>query len=151
MATPTPSSAPAVKRALITLFKKELESQPGVQIAYAHPLSNIQQEAIYFGRTMESEVAAALGQKRRDEDYELELVVDVVQDGDDAEAAEIRCFELVAILELAVRANPGRSGDAIGDVVNGWVVWKSYEMTPHPEQGQRLAEAVCRIEVKNRK
>lgn len=145
------SSAPKVKKALLELLEKELAGQATVHVTYAHPGAAIQQEAVYFGRTTSHETAKALGARRRDEEYELELVLDVAQDGDNAQVAEERAWEILAIIENAIRANPGKAGDALAGTVDGWVAYLSTEMTPHILEGQRLAEAVCRIEVYNRK
>lgn len=148
------TSAPKVKKVLLELLEANIPNANiagGVQIRYAHPGADIQQEAIYFNRTISREEAAALGRLRRDEDYEIEVVIDVAQDGDNAQLCEERCWTLVEELENLVRANPGKSGDAMAGAVDGWVVYHSTEMTPHIEQAARLAEAVCTIAVKNRK
>jgi hypothetical protein len=144
------TSAPAVKKALLVLFRGN-SSLKGVQMEYAHPGAAIQQEAIYFHRTVITEQAAALGNLRRDEDYYIELIADVLQDGDDAQTPEERCWALVSTLETLVRENPGKGSDAMSGIVSGWVVWSGVEMLPAIEPGQRLAEATCRITVKHRK
>lgn len=138
------SSAPKVKKALLELLQANAELA-GVQISYGHPGAQIQQEAIYFHRTIEQEVAAALGHRRRDEDYTVELVVDVVQDGQDVQAPEERCWALVAVVENIVRENAAMAE------VSGWVVFAGAEMGPVYYESQILAEAVCKIHVKHRK
>lgn len=151
MSFPSSSSAPRVKKAILEHLTAEA-GMKGVQVAYAHPGSAIQQEAVYFHRTIENEAPASLGQLRKTEEYSLDLIVDVVQDGDDAQAAEERCWELVAVVEQYVRANPGiPSATEPSGTVNCWVLFAAAEMTPSIEEGQRLAEAVCRINVVNRK
>lgn len=146
------TSAPAVKRVLLELLRNSPAIGQGqVQVEYAHPGSAIQQETMFFHKTVVKEVAAALGRKRRDEDYYVELVVSVLRDGDDAQAPEERCWALVQAAEELVRENPGQAGDAMAGIVSGWVVWSSAEMTPVIETGGRNAEAVCRITVKHRK
>lgn len=143
------TSAPAVKAALLALIKTG--GLTGVQITYAHPGGVVQQEYVFFHKTTERETAAALGYRRRDEDYVIELIVGVARDGDNAQTGEERCWAIVAVIENLVRANPGQGSDVMSAIVSGWVVWGGAEMTPLIESGQRLAEAVCRIEVKNRK
>jgi len=144
------TSAPAVKAALLTLMRAT-GSLSDVQLEYAHPGATIQQEYVFYHKTSEREKAAALGRKRRDEDYVIELIVGVARDGNDAQAAEERCWAIVSIIENLVRLNPGQAGDVMEGIVSGWVVWGGAEMTPLIEAGQRLAEAVCRVEVKHRK
>lgn len=143
------SSAPAVKAQLLTLLRAD-SALSGVQITYSHPGATIQQECVYFNRTVETERPAALGQRRQNEDYYMEVVVDVAQDGDDAQVCEERCWALVAEVENTIRNNNGPGG-ALATVVSGWVVFGAVEMTPFIERGQRLAEAVCRVQVVNRK
>jgi hypothetical protein len=153
MTPPVISSAPRVKKALLEKIEAEQATTfKGVQIRYAHPGVTIQQEAIYFGKVILHETARAMGRKRREEDYDLEVIVDVAQDGDEAQPAEERCWALVAALEELLRPIPELpSGSEPSGVVTGWVVWSSVEMTPYIEAGQRLAEAVCKIAVKHLK
>lgn len=146
------TSAPAVKRVLLELLRNSpLIGQGQVQVEYAHPGAAIQAESIFFHRTVVTETAAALGALRRDEDYYVELVVSVLQDGEDAQTPEERCWALVEAAEELVRKNPGKAGDAMAGIVSGWVVWSSAEMTPLFEAGARNAEAVCHVTVKHRK
>lgn len=146
------TSAPAVKRALLELLRNSpLIGQAQVQVEYAHPGATIQQETVFFHRTVVKEAAAALGHRRRDEDYYVELIVSVLQDGADAQTPEERCWEIVQAAEELVRENPGQGSDAMSAIVSGWVVWSGAEMTPVIETGGRNAEAVCRITVKHRK
>lgn len=145
------TSAPAVKKKLLELIKAS-SAFKGVQVRYAHPGDEIQQEAVYYHRTIEAEKAVAFGNKRRDELYFFEVIIDVVVDGPEPETAEGRCYELVSALEEIVRNNPGRAGDAMAGLVIGYVVFRGTEMTPSvPSPSQYLAEAICKVEVLNRK
>jgi len=143
------TSAPAVKKALLELLEKELAAP--VQVRYAHPGAEIQQESVYFGRTISHEAAAAMGHRRRDENYDLELVIDVAQDGNDPQKAEERCWELVEKIEEVLGTINSPSNATLETILNGWIVFAGVEITPHILQGQRLAEAICTISVKNRK
>lgn len=138
------SSAPAAKAALLTLLQADLGS--GVQVEYAHPGPAIQQESIFFNRTTENDTSVALGQRKRDEDYTLEVVVSVARDGNDAQGCEERCWALVGHIETVVRANPSLSG-----TVAKFALYDGADMTPYAEGGQRIAEAVCRVAVSHRK
>lgn len=150
------TSAPAVKEAVKKLLEESSEKGnafKGVQISYAHPGLEIQQESAYFHRTFSTERAVALGDLRRDEDYYIELILDVVKDNNEPAGTEQRCWELVEEVESLIRANPGRAGDAMSGLVKGWVVYGGTEMLPEVlgNGSQWLAEATCKIEVKNRK
>lgn len=141
------STAPAAKAALLTLMQGA-GALTGVQIAYSHPGISIQQECIYFGRTVVDEVARALGQQKRRESYIVEVVVDVVLDGDDAQACEERMWSLVGGIEDLLRPplGPGGSVSAnLGGAVNLWAVIEHIEQTPYIEPGQRLSEAVVSV------
>jgi hypothetical protein len=146
------TSAPRVKKAILEKLEAE-SSLSGVQIAYSDPGATTQQEVIYFDKTTSKELAAALGRKRRDEDYDLELVVGVAQDGDFAQVCEERCWEIVAIVENMVRLNPEMPSTAEPTgTVSGWVVFAGAVLTPYiTTSGQRIAATVCTIHVKHRK
>lgn len=83
-------------------------------ITWAHPGELIQKEAIFMASAeFNSEDVVALRPRRHihDEKYVIPVWVDVIQDGDDAQAAETRMWTLVGEVEQAIRdANP----DAVG-------------------------------------
>lgn len=143
------STAPAVKAALVTLLAADPTIVADeVQVEYAEPGSGLRQEAIWFDRTVLREEAAAFGYQRRNEDYTLELVVFVAQDGDEAQLCEERAWELVAIVENTLRGNP-----TAGGAVNLSVQFIGAEMQPGfaPKGAQRVAIATCELQCKSRK
>ena len=126
------SSAPAAKASLLTILAADA-GMNGVQLEYAHPGAAIQQEAVYFEQTRLTETAGALGQQRRDEEYELDLVVSVAYDGDDPQACEERAWALVAIVENVLRPPTGPGGSVsanLAGAVNLWAEFAGVEMTP---------------------
>lgn len=142
------STAPSVKAALLTLLRVDA-GLSGVQIEYSDPGAAIQQESIFFGRTMETEKPDSLGQRKQRESYDVEIYVYVAVDSDDPQTCEERCWALVAEIENVVRANNGRSG-ALSVALNpgaGWVVYGGTNMTPFAHDGQRVAEAQCKVHV----
>lgn len=139
------SSAPAAKAALLALLQADA-GLSGVQVEYAHPGAAIQQESIFFNRTTENDSSVALGQRKRDEDYTLEVVVSVARDGNDPQGCEERCWALVAAIEDVVRANPDLSR-----TVSKFALYDGADVTPYVEGGQRITEAVCRVAVSHRK
>lgn len=126
----------------------------GVQVEYAHPGVSIQQESVFFRQTFLEETAGALGQQRRNERYTLELIVAVALDGDDAQACEERMWALVAVVENSLRppTGPGGANSAnLGGAVNLRAVFAGAVATPYIEGGQRVSEAICRVDCEHRK
>lgn len=109
------STVPAAKAALLALLQARA-GLSGVQITWEDPAELIQREAIYFGDTDVDERTAALGYQRRDESYDLELIVRVLQEGDDAQTTETRWWTIVAEIEQTLRAtatSPSLSGTVL--------------------------------------
>jgi hypothetical protein len=134
------------KAALLTL----LRADSGLRVCKSStrtPAPAIQQESIFFNRTTENDTSVALGQRKRDEDYTLEVVVSVARDGDDAQGCEERCWAIVGHVENVVRANPTLSAHGR----TKFALYDGADMTPYAEGGQRIAEAVCRVAVSHRK
>lgn len=144
------SSAPAIKAELLTLLQAS-SGLEDVQIEYSHPGSTIQAESIYFGKTIETEVPGALGNRRQNEDYTIEVIVDCTQGGDDAQTCEERCWAMVAVLENVIRDNNGPTGALSALLGGGYVLYAGTDMTPYIETAGRLSEAVCQVRVVNRK
>ena len=142
------STAPSVKSALITLLRAE-PALAGVGIDYSDPGSSIQQEAIFYARTLQTEKPDSLGQRKQRESYDLEVYIYVQVPGDDPQLCEERCWTLVASLENVIRANNGSTGALSAALTpgNGWVVMGSIQMTPFTYNGARVAEALCRVHV----
>lgn len=142
------STAPTVKATLLTLLRADT-ALSGVQIDWSDPGQAIGQEELFYGRTIETEEPSpGMGQRRQREKYYLEVYIYVAADGDDPQTIETRCWALVAELENTIRANnmaQGALGTAL--VPGGWVVMGATEMTPFVSGGQRVAEALCRVNV----
>lgn len=88
-------------------FKALLEARAGlagVTIGWDRSAETMQAiERVYLFDTIEHERNwVVLGQRRIDEDYTLQVVVDTFGSGADPTAAETRLWELVAEVELAV-------------------------------------------------
>lgn len=139
------SASPAAKKKLLELLGASAELS-GVQLSYEHPGTAIAQESIYFMGTRGGETAAALGRHRRDETFDLELIVDVAIDGDEGQLCEERCWTLVGVVEDLIREHPD-----MGNTVSGYFVYGGTDMKPYWAPGQRLAEATCTLHFVNRK
>lgn len=105
---PAPT-VPDAKSALLAALRARPGLQ-GVQVEWSHPGKGIRAETIYFGETVYGQRAARLGNRTRQEDYTLELVVTVEKAGDQAEACERRCWELLAEIEDELRSNADLDG-----------------------------------------
>lgn len=144
------STAPSVKAALLRLLQSE-PTLAGVGIDYSDPGAAILSEAIFYGRTIETERPVTTG-RRQAEEYDIEVYIYVSLAGDDPQTCEERCWTLVAALENVVRANSGTSGALPAAGVPGTQVWMAgIQMTPFTYQGARVAESLCRVHVSARK
>lgn len=139
------STVPAAKAALLALLQARPGLQ-GVQVEWAHPGRNIEDESLFFGTTQVPEEPATLGPNRkRNENFTLELVVSVLERGDEAQATEERAWALVAEIENAVRGN-----DTLGlsQIIKAEIVHKAernYAGAP-----ERVAEIVVQVKCQAR-
>jgi len=96
------STIPAVKAALVA----GLEARPAlnsVQVSYGPPLPNPSREMIWCGIATGQQDWQAMNLKG--EQYELEVIVSVIREGQDMQAADERCFAIYAELENMLRAD----------------------------------------------
>jgi hypothetical protein len=142
------STAPAVKAQLLTLLRAD-PGYAGVLVEYGLPATSSNPEVVFFTRTIQTERPDSIGQRKQRESYDIETVVGAKVDGDNPQAAEERCWALVAVLENIVRANNSNTGALSAALTPsvGWVVMGAIEMTPYVEQGARYAEALCKVHV----
>lgn len=138
------STAPTVKAAILTGLALEA-GLSGVQLEYAAPsVDAMQQECIFFGSTELDEVAANIGNSKRDENYVLHLIVNVLRDGDEPQTAEERMWTLVGVVETYLNTNKN-PGSCL------WAQIAGIEQTPIAWEGKRGSEADIRIAVRGRK
>lgn len=70
-------------------------------------------EMVIIGDVNGDQEWASIGASRRDEDYTLDLFVVVLWPGYDQLEALTRAWELYAVVENVVRANPGAGGPGV--------------------------------------
>ena len=147
------TTAPSVKAELLTLIQADA-TLSAIQSTYAYPGQSIAQEALFYGRTIGTENPDSMGQRKQRERYEVQVYIYVALDSDDPQTCETRCWDLVSALENLVRANNSNTGalsaalkDNLGGNAAGWVVYGGTEMTPFAYSGQRVCEALCKINV----
>ena len=77
----------------------------GVQIAYGPPAVGMQREYIWLGDADGQQTFAAMGTLNFEE-YDLQVIVDVIREGEDEASADARCFAIQAELENQLRSDP---------------------------------------------
>lgn len=107
----TPTTAPATKRALITILNARA-GLSGVQVAYGYlnDSAQLQDENINVGKVRFNQEWGALGNRRREESYRVELIIVVKREGDDQQGTEERMWAVLAEVEQALRADPTLGG-----------------------------------------
>jgi hypothetical protein len=83
----------------------------GVQISYGPPLPALQKETIWLGDadgTQDNATFQAPNQVL--EQYDLQIVTNVIREGTDEVAADNRCFAIQAELENQLRGDPTVNG-----------------------------------------
>lgn len=106
-----PTTAATAKQRIITALQARA-GLAGVTVSYGAPSSSdeIDPEMIFLGDVRFSQAWAALGARRRDEDYTIDLTVHVYQDGDEEQVVEERLWALFGEIEQALRDDPTLGG-----------------------------------------
>jgi len=86
------------------------EDLSGIQISFGHPGKNIEDECIVLGGIYGNSEVAAMGTRKRDEDYTINCAVSIVDQGDDQEWTTTRAYELYAVVEAVLQAFPTLDG-----------------------------------------
>lgn len=117
MASAVPTAKAALKAAIES--RDNVVSQ-GVVVRWGAPTDESQwlgkHEMIYFGRVDQAEEWGSLGGGRRDEDFTIDVVIQVHQLGDDEQETETRAWELRDEIEAALKADK-----TLGGAVSHWV------------------------------
>lgn len=135
------------KRAILDLLSAA--SWPGAipQLSWGTP-RNFERECIIVGNVTNSEQQwAGIGNRRRDEDYRLDLVVWVNKAGDSQEDATVRAVELLAVVEAVVRANSNLSAAL---PAGQWAEMRSPSLEEFPTEGGYGALVQSEIRVRAR-
>ena len=78
----------------------------GVQIAYGPPSVGMEREYIWLGDVEGDQLFAAMAApNQRQEEYDLEVIVDVIREGTDEQSADERCFAIQAEIENQLRSD----------------------------------------------
>lgn len=144
------SSVPAVKAKILTLLQAaqaEGQGLEGVSVDWADPSGDIAHEHIFMTDPFIEESAAALATTRpRKELYTLPVLVHVRRDGNDAQAAEERMWELVAEVEAIIGG--ATNLDNVGGVLTAQIEQKIPETFPHDQARVALCAIPIRVEAR---
>lgn len=105
MATPT-SSVPRLKAALMRLMDADATLTAVKHDWGPPPPDRLQNEHVWLGQVRDMDRELRIGNQSRDEDYVLDVVIQVARGGYHFQAIEDRAWEIVNALELAVNADP---------------------------------------------
>ena len=136
------SSIPAAKAKVLELLRAR-PALAAIQVEWAYQ-KDPAREAVFLGDAFIEEKAAALGTTRpREESYALDVIVSVKHEGNDAEGAERRMWQLVAEVEDALHDSPalGNAGGIYQAVIEGKAV------QTFPADQSRVADCAIGIRI----
>jgi hypothetical protein len=100
------SSIPRVKSAIVDLLTQQVYNGDDVRVVYGRPRDMEREQVIVGDTSLSDQHWAALGDRARQEDYEIELIVRVTTPGMSQKEATERAFEIFGTVELALRGLP---------------------------------------------
>lgn len=106
MSTYRTSTIPLVKAALVTMLTTGEHVERQIDVHYGRPRDPSREQIIIGDTASSSQEWALLGNRQRQEDYEIELQVRVMRPGDSQQEATERAFEIFAGVELELRTYP---------------------------------------------
>lgn len=150
MSTPiiTGSALVAYKQTMITRLSAII-ALAGVSVTYGFPDVEMPPEAIWFAdaKTKNWDPIMRAGVRKLDEEFELELIVQVLkQDGDTQENADIRALQLVAAVQADMAAAPRPTDLIMWSLFEGW----DHKTGLMPNGGGHGSRFDCRITVRSR-
>lgn len=118
----TTSTLVTVKSAIVSLLETAL---PTVQVSYHHPGEpEMKNECIFLGHAQGEKTVPVMraGRKKTDEEYTVQVIVEVKGEGLTQLAADTRCMELFGEVEdvFADDPNIGLGSDIFWAQVVGW-------------------------------
>jgi hypothetical protein len=130
------STIPAVKANLVA----QLDARPGlteVQVSYGPPLPNPSREMIWCGVAKGQQDWQAMAVKG--EEYDLEIIISVIREGQDMQAADERCFAIYAELENQLRSDQTVNGAVMRATTAG------FELGEHVTDTNREATLIVQV------
>jgi hypothetical protein len=115
------SAVPAAKSALFAIAAAAVPA--GVVVTYGEPGAYEAPEAVWLGPVPRFGDAPGIGQISHRESFEVPIVVYVLRQDTDDQAADARAWAIAATIEDAVRAAPGLNGAT--HVTGAYVTGKS--------------------------
>ena len=135
------SSIPSVTTAAIALLSSQLAGQKPdgspVPVYDGDMSSDVPDEFVVVGGVSNGQqVWGAIGTQRRNEHFDIDCMVRVWAGGDAQAPLRQRCFDLLALIELALVQDP-----SLGGTVNGAVQFSASDCRWGPLDGGRYCEA----------
>lgn len=138
------SAVPAAKAALLAVVAA---ATGAVQTSYGPPGSQYaEHESVWLGDVPRFGDAASIGQVSHRETFEIPVVVSVLHEDDNHQAAEERVWAIAAPIEDAIRAAPGLNGAA--GVQAAYVSGKASES--YADTGGRVVEVSIIVSVRSK-
>lgn len=109
MALPAWSTVPALKAALYDALAAR-PALAGVQITYGAPLPDPKREFVWLQDVEGEQEASALGHLLRREAMTMTVIVNVMREDRNQQAATERAFAIAAEIEALLRENPALTG-----------------------------------------
>lgn len=101
------STFPRVKAALVEKLNDADWPARKPTVSYGWPRTDTREIVAIGGTTSSEQTWAQLGARRRDEDYRIEVAIMVTTPGQSQQKATERAFELLGVIENALRTDPG--------------------------------------------
>ena len=103
------SSVPTLKGNLLTRLKAR-SGFTGVSVTWGLPLNLEEKELVMLLDVEGDQVTAAFGQKRRNEEYQLTILISIMGTRGDQQPASERAYALAAEIENELRDDPTVGG-----------------------------------------
>jgi hypothetical protein len=101
------SSVPAFKLALYNaLVALQATTLSGVMVSYGAPFPNPGAEVVWLDDVQGEQVAAFLGRQKRDEDYNLNVIVWVAKQTQSQQVVTERAYVIAGVVETFLRGDP---------------------------------------------
>lgn len=137
------STIPAVKAALVSTISAAI-ADPDVEVTWSTPRGDKSRDWVRVGDVVGQQNAAALGRKRRQEDYRIEVLVSVIRsDVESPQSVAERACAIAGEIEDALRAD-----ERLGLGIEDGLFWAQVEKTDLAEGvagGERWAEVTVHV------
>jgi hypothetical protein len=133
MAGSTISTIPLVKRTVVAVIQAAVDP---VQVTYGYAGEKATAEAIYVGNVINwTQVWSSTSNRKRTESYDIEVTLDVFKAGKSQQVATERAFDLIGLIEQALR--PSGNDRTLG--LGADIIREAIEFRPKGEVQEGLS------------